>query len=268
MSAVKNMKWSPLDYDECAVLAREAGEEMLARLDWMTLQPKVIVDAGCGTGELSARLQARYPSATVFAIDSSPEMIAHAKDTHGTPTYHCQAAETLPLADHSVDLLFANFLVPWHADVTLLLKEWRRVLREEGLLMLTALGPDTLKEGQGVWRDAVLPRLADMHDVGDGLVQAGFIDPVLDVNHYTLIYKNPEKLVHELGASGMLASPAENALKTPPPTEEGRWPVTYEVIYAHAFVPALKEEISPSEDGMVRIPLAHLRQRMRSGDKE
>lgn len=238
---------------------------MLARLDWITLEPKVIVDAGCATGEMSRRLHERYPGAQVMGVDSSSEMIAYAKQqTGGGITYHCNDAAVLSLPDQSADLVFANFLVPWHADVKALLHEWRRILRPQGLLMFTALGPDTLREWRAVWSEEVLPQLADMHDVGDELLRQGFVDPVLDVNHYTMTYGSPEKLVNELYVSGVLASPVTpDNLNGMEPAVGGRWPVTYEVVFAHTFVSAESEEISASEDGIVRVPLAHLRQRMR-----
>lgn len=253
-----------MDYSECDVLAREVGDAMLLRLEWMTLKPKVILDAGCGTGAVTAQLQKRYPDAQLIAIDHSPDMLAYAKAHCPNLTYHCTDAAVLPLPDQSVDLVFANFLVPWHADITSLLREWKRVLREDGLLIFTALGPDTLKEWRGVLSEDVSPLLVDMHDVGDGLLQAGFMDPVLDVDHYTMTYRDQEKLLYELHASGMIGARLScEKITTVPKTDEGTWPVTYEVIYAHAFVPVKRDEISASEDGVVRIPLAHLRQRMR-----
>ena len=86
----------------------------------------------------------------------------------------CADAEKLPLRNQTVDLIFANFLLPWHNDFTVLLREWKRVLRPDGLLMLTALGPDTLREWRGTFAEAHLPLLVDMHDIGDVLLQEGF----------------------------------------------------------------------------------------------
>jgi malonyl-CoA O-methyltransferase len=248
-----NIKWSPVDYKEAAVAAREAGEELLSRLDWMTLKPRVIVDMGCGTGEMSARLQARYPEAAVIALDLSMEMLQYAK--HESNLSICSDAGCMPLRDQSVDLVFANFLFPWHADVKHLLKEWRRILRPDGIVMFTALGPDTLKEWRGVFANENIPIFIDMHDVGDWLLQEKFVDPIVDVNHYTLRYREQAKLYHELYASGMLFS------KPDIEANENALAVTYEIIFGHAFVPAESDEVSASEDGIVRIPLSHLRRR-------
>jgi malonyl-CoA O-methyltransferase len=259
-----NMVWSPLEYANAAVLARETGEEMLARLDWVTLQPKVIVDLGCGTGEMSSKLQTRYPEANVVALDLSSGMIEFAKQKNHGNCINADAGQ-LPLRSQSVDLLFANLIFPWYEDINLLLKECRRVLRPDGLILFTAFGPDTLKEWRTILTHHVTPFFIDMHDVGDLMLQAGFADPVLDVNHYTLTYREQNDLFQELQASGMLSGQPEiiNADEITL-TEEGTMSVTYEIVFAHAFAPAQSDEVQASSDGVTRVPLAHLRRRLRS----
>ncbi len=318
------MIWSPKDYDAASVLAREAGEEMLSRLDWMTIKPNVIVDMGCGTGAMSARLQMRYKGARVLALDLSDAMLHYAKQNNpirGAPSeeaqeeaskfsdkqascdravsplkacgdkltarsenllasscassegdpdspteniYICADAAILPLSDGTVDLIFANFLLPWYTDFSLLLREWQRVLRPDGLLMLTALGPDTLQQCRQIFHSSDLPCCVDMHEIGDELLQAGFADPVLDVSHYTMVYRDKEKLMAELHSSGMLARPSAQLYANDiAAAEDGTWPISYEVIHAHAFVPEENAGASVSSDGTVRIPLTKLRQQLK-----
>ena len=72
-----------------------------------------------------------------------------------------------------------------------MLPEWQRVLRVNGLLMFSTLGPDTLRELRAAYADAeaalgIAPAGArvidfvDMHDLGDMLVESGFEIPVMD----------------------------------------------------------------------------------------
>lgn len=246
------MTKSPVDYLESSVLAQEAGAEMLSRLEWMNLDPRVIVDVGCGPGGCVQVLQSRYPTAAILAVDSSESMLNHLKEARINGSGICADAANLPLAAESVDLVIANLMLPWHANATLLLKEWRRVLSPNGLLMFTALGPDTLT----AW-DTAFHRY-DMHDLGDAMLQAGFADPVLDINYYTLTYREINKLLFELKASQMIAQ--EYAIAGDEPELEAK----YEVIFAHAFTPPKTNEVTASEDGTVRIPLGSLRQRLRS----
>src|SRR5438132_13980698 len=130
MSAVNIMR-TPEEYENAAVIAKEAADEMLARLEWVTLQPLLVLNAGDEVGELTARLQQRYPAAKV---------LTHMQTRQGM----YEEALILPFPDHSVDLICANFVVPWYADRQAVLREYQRVLRPNGLLMFTAFGPDTL----------------------------------------------------------------------------------------------------------------------------
>jgi malonyl-CoA O-methyltransferase len=236
-----------LDYLEASVIAKEALEELLSRLNWMAIKPSVILDIGCGMAEGAGRLREHYPDATVIALDCSFAMLEKAQYSHRI----CANGETLPLPDQSVNFIFANMLLPWHRDHQALLREWRRVLRPDGLLLFSALGVDTLRELQSLVDPHHMPVLQDMHDVGDGLLAAGFSDPVLDVNYYTTTYRSKDKLAFELHASGMLAVELTEAEK-----EKIQSDVTYEVIYAHAFAPQPTENVP----GEFSVPLSQLRQ--------
>lgn len=262
MSDFKNIKWSPSEYAEVSVVAREAGLEALSRLDWMTIEPGIILDAGAGTGETSALLQKRYPNAKVLSCDLNEDMSLYAKET--SALQDCITADVfqLPLPSESVDLIFANLLLPWVDNVEKLLKEWRRVLRPEGLLMLTFLGPDTLKEWRHVISAEDLPLFIDMHEIGDLLLHTGFSDPVLDVNYFTTTFRDGEKLFFELQKSGMTTS-QNKTLYTETEQEEGVWSVTYEVAYAHAFMPIIQKQ-EKTADGATKISLSQLRQQLNS----
>ncbi len=255
---------SPKEYRDASVIALKAGREMLARLEWMTLEPKTILDIGCGTGEMSLALRQRYPAATVISIDLSMSMAEHAQQHTEPLQVICAGGEQLPLRTNSIDLVFANFFLPWQQDVKAVLSEWLRVLRADGVLMLSALGVDTLQE----WRDVLhaddTPKLVDMHDVGDALIQAGFSDPVLDVNHYKVTYADKIRLLQDIRFAQMWFPAPDldlNAIEPPALQVGSRWHLTYEVIYAHAFRPIASNEFSASNDGIVKIPLAHLRRR-------
>lgn len=229
MNEKNDMQWSPSEYEKAAVIAAEAGREAISRLDWMTIQPEVIV-AECGTSEIKEALQQRYPTARIHTID-----------------------EVSTLGDGTVDMVFANL-------ATLDLQAWRRVLRTEGLLMFTALGLDTLRQLRGICNPEQLPPLFDLHDCGDMLVKAGFADPVLDVDYYTLSYQEQDKLWYELQASKLLrgdvATEVKNQLR---PIADGSYELTFEVVHAHAFAPASSTGFKAGEDGVTRIPLSHLR---------
>ena len=62
-------------YDETAVLQLEVGQRMLERLDYIRIEPQVILDIGCGTGALTEGLMRRYPRAEVVALDFALPML-------------------------------------------------------------------------------------------------------------------------------------------------------------------------------------------------
>jgi malonyl-CoA O-methyltransferase len=265
MNFSTNIKWSPSDYAEAAVVARESAQGILERLEWMTIQPKVILDMGCGIGENSLHLRERYPEAQIVAMDLSLPMIQHTKEVTLISGCVCGEGEKLALGPRSVDLIFANFFLPWQGSVKTLLQEWLRVLSPNGLLILTALGLNTLQEWRDVLHKDHLPEWVDMHDIGDALLQAGFSDPVLDVNYCEVTYRDTSRLLHDLQASGFWFPDEKISIPEailPARNEEGVWSLTYEIIYAHAFAPLEKDEYAPAEDGSVSIPLAHLRRRL------
>lgn len=255
--------WSPKDYIDAAFIAEEAQIEMLNRLELMTIQPKVIVDMGCGTGEASRALKKRYPNAQVIALDLSCDMLNYTQQEQGVANNHLICADTghLPFADQSVDLIFANFLLPWYQDdMQCLFQEWRRILCAEGLLMFTALGVNTVKEIHHLIDFKDLVKLFDMHDIGDALLAEKFLDPVLDTTSLASVYKNNDRLITDLSASGVYSGNTSNLSKAIEQMTEIE--LTFEIIYAHTFAPE-PDLVSVNKQGEAHLPLRQLRKMLK-----
>lgn len=251
------------DYDAAAVLQREVCTRMLERLDYIKLQPERILDAGCGTGWGTRQLATKYPVAQLVALDIAMGMLQTARGRSGwwqklfggtrqIPV--CGDIEALPLASGSVEMIWSNLAVQWCNDLPGAFVELRRVLKADGLLMFSTFGPDTLKELRqafhGVDRHTHLNRFADMHDIGDMLVQAGFSEPVMDMEYLTLTYEDVRGVLHDLKAIGAHNTTAgrgqglmgKNAWARVVENYErlrrdGKLPATYEVVYGHAWKP-------------------------------
>ena len=103
-------------YDDAAVLHAEVRDNLLARLELTTLTPKVVLDAGAGTGHGARALKRRYPKATVIALDFSAQMLEAAATQRSwlRPFERLQAdAGLMPFKDGSVDLIVSNLMLQW-----------------------------------------------------------------------------------------------------------------------------------------------------------
>lgn len=128
----------PEQYDQARALAPQRVQlwlDTVAR--YVTASPVTsILDLGCGTGRFSAALALRF-SAHVTAIDPSFKMLecASSKLNSGV-TFLRGAAESIPLADSSVDLVFASMVFHHFQSPALAFSECRRVLRSGGILFV------------------------------------------------------------------------------------------------------------------------------------
>ena len=255
-------------YDEHAFLQREIADRLFERLDYIKVAPQRVLELGCGTGYATRKLRSRFGEAQLVALDLAPAMCAHAR-RQAPPTpllkrifgkaagdnFICANAEAIPLQDESIDVIVSNLTLQW-CDVEHVARETARVLRPQGLFMFTSFGPDTLKELRAAFRAVDdLPHVntfVDMHDVGDMLLAAGFADPVMDQETITITYTELKTLLRELkgiGAHNVLPDRDHGLMG------KGRWrqlvaaydrfrrdgkiPATYEVIYGHAWKPAM-----------------------------
>jgi len=266
-------------YDAAAVLQTAVREQLLERLQLTALTPRVVLDAGAGTGHACAGLKRRYPRARVLAVDSALGMLRTAERQQSWrrrfDRIHADA-ERLPLRDASVDLIFSNLLLPW-CDPERVFAEFRRVLTPHGLLTCSSLGPDTLRELRISWsrvdEHSHVNQFIDMHDLGDALVRAGFAAPVLDVERYTLKYRDVRGLAADLKAIGARNFTAARRRGLTSRSkflgmqdayevfrEDGLLPATYEVVFGQAWVPA--ESSARRSGGAASISLADLRRQL------
>ena len=273
-------------FDAAAALPGEVRARLLGSLDYLDdTVPAVVLDLGSGTGHAAAAMKKRWPKSQVLALDLSLPMLRQSRGQAGwwRPfTRLCADAHALPLADGSVDLVFANLSLAWMEDLPAVFAGLRRVLRPGGLLLCSSFGPETLGELQAAFTGEHEPPqpvpLLPIAGFGDAMVAAGFRDPVLDRDLFTLTWPDLRALLRELRATGMgnalarrrrgltgrgrfaAASAACEALRD----EQGRLPSTWEVIYAHAWAPAPGAPIREGGHDVASVPLAQIPIRRRT----
>lgn len=102
--------WDPAQYLKFDEPRLRPGLELIARIP--AVQPKLVYDLGCGTGALTAELQARWPEAQVIGLDSSPEMLARAAADY--PDIKWVEADVVDWrADRAASLLFSSAVLHW-----------------------------------------------------------------------------------------------------------------------------------------------------------
>ncbi|GAB2500098.1 malonyl-ACP O-methyltransferase BioC [Arenimonas alkanexedens] len=247
------------NYAAVAALQREAEARLLEQLDYLgDRSPGRILDLGCGPGRAAGAMKKRWPKAEVIALDAALPMLRevprHTRFWRPVRRVNADVSQ-LPLADQCADVIFSSLCLQWVDDLPATLSEFRRVLRPDGLLLLSTFGPETLSE----LRDAYLtcgetPPLSpfvQIQQVGDAMLAAGFRDPVLQRDNYTLTYPDLRGLMQELRAIG--AGDARRDRRRglggrerlqrvtaayEPLRRDGVLPSTWEVITAQAWSPA------------------------------
>lgn len=153
-----------------AAIARVAGD---AR------QIDDILDLGCGTGRYAGSL-AQHFAASVVAIDPSEKMLALARRKQAAGVRYVHAAgEALPLPNGSVDMVFMSMVFHHFADREQVARECRRVLRNNGVVIMRVGATDRIDDYPYVpffprARDLIERTLTSLADVQRTFVDAGF----------------------------------------------------------------------------------------------
>ncbi len=266
------------NYDQAAMLPQEIAHRLVERLDYIKLQPHLIVELGAGTGFCAQLIQQRYPNAKIIAIDISHNMLRYTNEKSIANTHTiCADAYHLPLKDNSVDLIISNMMLPWCEELVSLFRECHRVLSPDKLLLFATVGPDTLNELRISW-SAIdhfphVNSFVDMHDIGDALLHAELLDPVMDVEHIQLMYPHIKLLLKDLkmlGSRNLHPNKRRSLLSKMSFTqlqaeykkyqlESNEYPATCEIVYGHAWSTESSETFSANDKQIISIPLAHLR---------
>ena len=268
-------------------LHEEVAGRMLERLQWIKLQPRVWAHWGALRGGLKAHaaLSRKYPDAACFVVEAHRERAQAAtkkiaKAWWNPRGWGSSATRFSAPPPGSVDMLWANMALHESADPQALLASWHEALKVDGFLMFSCLGPDTARELRAVYAAGGWPpaahELTDMHDWGDMLVQTGFAEPVMDMERITLTYDTPARLLSELREVGrnfhharfpalrgrvwkaaLLKALEQQLVKN----ADGRFSLTFEVIYGHALKAAPKIRVS----ALSAVSVADMRSMLHGG---
>ena len=255
---------------------------MLERLPVIKLQPQRVLQSQALLGGGDEGLRQLYPKARQAWWEEDEALRALAQQRLKRSLWQSLrggAASALPEQPEPgwAQLLWANMGLHGASDKPALLARWHAALAVDGFLMFSCLGPDSFMELRPLyaregWGDPA-PAWVDMHDLGDELLQAGFSDPVMDMERLTLTWASPEAMLDELRTwGGNVAQGRVAGLRTPRwkrglldrirermAQPDGRIALTVELVYGHAIKPEPRAKVAPE----TRVSLDDMRRMVR-----
>ena len=285
LDPVAAARWAARPLKASPWLHEEVGRRMQERLDVIRLQPRAWADWEPMRGGLDAHraLRTRYGQAAVWLVAHQPQEAELVRARTAGPWWRPgrwtgPSVHTGLPAEGGVQMVWANMLLHRVAHPQELIAQWQQALAVDGFLMFSCLGPDSLRELRTLHQKMGWPAPAheftDMHDWGDMLVQAGFAEPVMDMERIVLTYDSPQRLLQELRELGRnLHADRFGALRGRgwerqwlqacnthgERAPDGRLQLTFEVVYGHALKPMRRPRVLPQSE----IGLHDMRQMLR-----
>lgn len=237
-------------YDSHCRMQRRMARRLMDLLERRAAHPESILELGCGTGVLTALLAARYPAASLLAVDIAELMIDVARDrvTGDLVRFEVADAEEMPVDRAGFDLIVSNATIQWFDRPRRTVERLAEALTPGGLSCHSTFGPRTFEElrrtirqeDQGASSGIALrsaPRWADLAR------QAGLVGVRADATCERQHYPGAWEFLSELQATGVTYLPEGASRRASPgrlaalaAAYEGSFgseagvPVTYELV--------------------------------------
>jgi trans-aconitate 2-methyltransferase len=205
--------WSARQYLKFEDERTRPPRDLLAQVP--LAQPRMVVDLGCGPGNSTELLVARFPQADVVGLDSSPDMLRKARERLPHCTF-IEADIASWRADPRTDLLFANASFQWIPDHPHVLRRLLEALAPGGVLAVQM--PDNTREPShvlqrevatsGPWADNPDVKAAPRGDLPAPEVYYDLLKPVctqIDIWHtvYNHLLVQPQAIVEWFKGSAL-----------------------------------------------------------------
>jgi trans-aconitate 2-methyltransferase len=187
-SPATSRDWDASTYDRVSDIQLGWAREQLDRLELRG--DEVVLDAGCGSGRVTAELADRVPRGRVYAVDVAPSMVRHAREALGDrATVLCQDLAELELPQ-PVDAAFSNATFHWVPDHDRLFARLHATIKPGGRLVAQCGGAGNIDSFR-VLADSIAQtepfaphfkgwtkpwNYAGAEETEDRLQRAGFVD--------------------------------------------------------------------------------------------
>jgi trans-aconitate 2-methyltransferase len=247
--------WLPEQYLKFENERNRPANDLLSAIPSQNV--KFAVDIGCGPGNSTELLLQRYPSAQIMGVDSSPEMIAKAKER--LPSHEFQTADISTWAPAGkVDILYANAVMQWLPSHDKLFPRLLQSLNINGSLAIQM--PDNLAEPAHLamreaaednrWNKRISQANATRDDIGDASFYYDLLKPLSSyVDIWKTTYNHPlqgiEGIVEWFKGSGL--RPYLSALEADERS-----------LFLEKYREILKRHYKPMSNGLVLLPFPRL----------
>jgi len=242
-------------YDRHAAPQRFMARRLLAVLATAAPAPGRILEIGCGTGYLTARLRYAHPGAKLTALDLDAALVAAARRRLGPEAdVAWLVADGETLGRGSFDLIIANAAFQWLTRPGAALRAYFHSLKPGGVLAFSSLGPQTfrelgtaLKQAAAQLQTRAVPQIPAQDFLprkawAKLLKEAGFSPVHLETETVTVAYPSVWQFLKTLQATGA-TNPQPRAFSPrllqalmaayrDACGQNGSIPVTYEIIWA------------------------------------
>ena len=175
--------WDASAYERMSSPQEAMGREVLGRLDLRG--DETVLDAGCGTGRVTALLLERLPRGRVIAVDGSPSMVEQARQRLPDDRVSFGVADLAGLElEQPVDAILSTATFHWIADHDALFERMHAALRSGGQLVAQCGGAGNIASVVAAIRRAGGPlaewtgpwNFASAEETARRLVRTGFTD--------------------------------------------------------------------------------------------
>jgi trans-aconitate 2-methyltransferase len=152
-------EWDAKTYDRVSDPQYQWGLEVLDRLE--LAGDETVMDAGCGSGRVTAKLLERLPNGSVLCVDASESMIEQARETLGDRAEYLVADLAELEIERPVDVVFSTATFHWVTDHDRLFSRLRAAIRPGGRLHAQCGGKGNVaKHAQAIVSVATRPEFA------------------------------------------------------------------------------------------------------------
>jgi trans-aconitate 2-methyltransferase len=232
--------WSPSQYLRFEDERTRPARDLLAAVP--LAEARRVVDIGCGPGNSTELLALHFPEAEITGFDTSPEMLATARQRLPTASFVTADAATW-MPSSPVDLMFANAVFQWVPDHVAVLARLVEGLSPGGVLAVQM--PDNFAEPShflmrevangGPWAAVLADAEGDREPIATPEVYYDRLKPqAAEVDIWRTVYQHP--LADAAAIVGWFKStglrPYLNRLK---PADQARFLAAYEARVAEAY---------------------------------